>query len=120
MNETTNQDSQATHAPSAGTDISQCPWWISLLVLGLASRYAKEREDTAISALWSVGMAVGVLFIAATPGRIASCGSCHSGDVFVASAVKGETVPDDVFSGLTARASWPMSQLSSGKRNSQR
>jgi len=38
------------------------------LVMGLVSLYAKEREDTVMSALWAVGMAVGILFIARTPG----------------------------------------------------
>jgi zinc transport system permease protein len=38
------------------------------VVIGLASLYAKQREDTVIGAIWAVGMAVGLLFIAATPG----------------------------------------------------
>ena len=29
---------------------------------------AKQREDTAISALWAIGMAVGIIFISRTPG----------------------------------------------------
>lgn len=37
-------------------------------VIGLVSLYAKQREDTVIGALWAVGMAIGVLFIAKTPG----------------------------------------------------
>ncbi|EKD82029.1 MAG: hypothetical protein ACD_39C01515G0004, partial [uncultured bacterium] len=40
----------------------------SALLIGLISLRAKEREDTVISALWSIGMAVGVLFIFKTPG----------------------------------------------------
>lgn len=40
----------------------------SALVIGWVSLRAKEREDTVISAIWSVGMAVGVLFISQTPG----------------------------------------------------
>ena len=36
MNETTNQDTQATHATSGGTDISRYPRWISPLILGSA------------------------------------------------------------------------------------
>lgn len=40
----------------------------SALVIGLVSLYAKQREDTVIGALWSVGMAVGLLFFAKTPG----------------------------------------------------
>jgi zinc transport system permease protein len=41
---------------------------VSALVIGLVSVKAKEREDTVISAIWSVGMAVGIVFIASTPG----------------------------------------------------
>lgn len=38
------------------------------LVIGWVSLKAKEREDSIISALWAVGMAMGVLFIYKTPG----------------------------------------------------
>ena len=38
------------------------------LIIGLISLKAKEKEDTIISALWAVGMAVGILFIYKTPG----------------------------------------------------
>jgi zinc transport system permease protein len=38
------------------------------LVIGLVSLRVKEREDTIIGAVWAVGMAVGILFIAITPG----------------------------------------------------
>ncbi|MFP4500926.1 MAG: metal ABC transporter permease [Candidatus Hydrogenedentota bacterium] len=41
---------------------------LSALVVGWASIYAHEREDTVIGALWAVGMGVGLLFIAKTPG----------------------------------------------------
>jgi zinc transport system permease protein len=41
---------------------------ISAVIIGLVNLRAKEREDTVISAIWSVGMALGVLFIARTPG----------------------------------------------------
>ncbi len=37
-------------------------------ILGLVSLRAREREDTVIGAIWAVGMAVGILFIARTPG----------------------------------------------------
>ncbi len=40
----------------------------SALLIGWVSLYARQREDTVISALWSVGMAVGLLFLAKTPG----------------------------------------------------
>ncbi|HSW46886.1 MAG TPA: metal ABC transporter permease [Phycisphaerae bacterium] len=38
------------------------------IIIGWVSLRAKQREDTVISALWAIGMAVGVLFIARTPG----------------------------------------------------
>lgn len=38
------------------------------LVIGFVSLRAKQREDTVINALWAIGMSVGVLFIAKTPG----------------------------------------------------
>ncbi|MEW5913014.1 MAG: metal ABC transporter permease [Thermodesulfobacteriota bacterium] len=38
------------------------------LVVGLVTLKARQREDAIIGAIWAVGMAVGVLFIAATPG----------------------------------------------------
>jgi zinc transport system permease protein len=43
---------------------------LAALVIGLVSIHASEREDTVIGALWSIGMAVGLLFIASTPGYI--------------------------------------------------
>lgn len=41
---------------------------LSALVMGYIHLHYKEREDSLIAAIWSVGMAVGVLFIAQTPG----------------------------------------------------
>jgi len=38
------------------------------LILGFARTRVREREDTVISALWAVGMAVGILFLFQTPG----------------------------------------------------
>jgi len=37
-------------------------------VIGIVSLRAREREDTIIGAIWSIGMAAGVLFISQTPG----------------------------------------------------
>ena len=41
---------------------------LSALVIGTVSLVAKQREDTVIGAIWSVGMAIGLLFFAKTPG----------------------------------------------------
>lgn len=55
-------------------------WWLqpvhgalvaAILAAGIIGRVAmraREREDTAIGAVWSVGMALGILFIYRTPG----------------------------------------------------
>ncbi len=40
----------------------------SAVLIGWVSLRAREREDTLISAMWAVGMAVGLLFISRTPG----------------------------------------------------
>jgi len=40
------------------------------VTIGFVSIYAKEREDSVIGAIWAIGMAVGLLFIAKTPGYI--------------------------------------------------
>lgn len=41
---------------------------VSAMIIGMVSLRAREREDTIIGAVWAVGMAVGILFIAVTPG----------------------------------------------------
>jgi zinc transport system permease protein len=43
---------------------------IAALVIGFVSLRAKQREDTVINAVWAVGMSLGVLFIAKTPGYV--------------------------------------------------
>ena len=42
----------------------------SALLIGLVNIYAKEREDTVISVVWALGMAVGLLFLDKTPGYV--------------------------------------------------
>ncbi len=41
---------------------------IAAVIIGVVSLRGRQREDTVIGALWAIGMAVGVLFIARTPG----------------------------------------------------
>jgi zinc transport system permease protein len=43
---------------------------LAAVILTLVSRHAAEREDSVIGALWAVGMATGLLFIAKTPGYV--------------------------------------------------
>ncbi len=38
------------------------------LIIAAVTLSGKQRTDTVLSALWAIGMAVGILFIAATPG----------------------------------------------------
>ncbi|MDR2539425.1 MAG: metal ABC transporter permease [Chlamydiales bacterium] len=41
---------------------------ISAFLMGWIHLKYKEREDTAIAAIWAIGMSIGVIFIALTPG----------------------------------------------------
>ncbi len=41
---------------------------LSAITMGLVSKRSKVAEDTAIGILWSLGMAMGILFISLTPG----------------------------------------------------
>jgi len=59
---------------------------LAAVIIGAASTWAKEREDTVISAIWSVGMAVGILFIAATPGPGEDLMSYLFGSILMVSA----------------------------------
>lgn len=56
------------------------------LLLGTVSMHAEEREDTLISALWVVGMSVGILFIYATPGYAVDPMSYLFGNILMLSA----------------------------------
>jgi zinc transport system permease protein len=41
---------------------------LAAVIIALVTLYGKERADTVLSAVWSIGMALGILFIARTPG----------------------------------------------------
>lgn len=43
---------------------------LAAVVIGIVTLYAREREDTVIGALWAIGMAIGLLFLAKTPGYV--------------------------------------------------
>ncbi|KHF25195.1 metal ABC transporter permease [Solemya velum gill symbiont] len=53
------------YAPYGGAIVAAL---IAAVIIGGVSLVWKEREDTVIGALWAIGMAVGILFISATPG----------------------------------------------------
>ncbi|MEN6449412.1 MAG: metal ABC transporter permease [Thermoguttaceae bacterium] len=40
---------------------------LSAILIGLVSLYARQRDDTVISAVWVIGMALGVIFLIKTP-----------------------------------------------------
>lgn len=41
---------------------------LAAVIIGLVRAHSHEREDTVISALWAIGMAIGILFLFRTPG----------------------------------------------------
>jgi zinc transport system permease protein len=41
---------------------------IAAALIGIVSLKAKQREDTVINALWAIGMSIGIVFLAMTPG----------------------------------------------------
>lgn len=41
---------------------------LAAVIIGWVSLHARQREDTVIGAIWAIGMAVGIIFIAKTPG----------------------------------------------------
>jgi len=43
---------------------------LAALLISLVSLKAKQREDTVINALWAIGMSLGIVFMAKTPGYV--------------------------------------------------
>ncbi|UCG50957.1 MAG: metal ABC transporter permease [Candidatus Latescibacterota bacterium] len=41
---------------------------VAAVIISMVRVYGREREDTLISALWAIGMAIGIMFIVRTPG----------------------------------------------------
>ena len=58
---------------------------VAALIIGWVSLRARQREDTVISALWAIGMAVGILFIARTPGYYEDLMSYLFGNILMVS-----------------------------------
>lgn len=56
------------------------------VLLGLVNLKAKQHEDTIIGALWAVGMAVGVIFMALTPGYNVDLMSFLFGNILMVTA----------------------------------
>ena len=59
---------------------------LAALIIGVASLSSRQREDTVISAIWAVGMAVGILFIFKTPGYTENLMSYLFGNILMVSA----------------------------------
>ena len=59
---------------------------LAAMIIGLVSLRAKQREDTVIGALWAIGMAAGVLFIARTPGYSQDLMSYLFGNILMVTA----------------------------------
>ncbi len=58
---------------------------VAALTIGLVTLKARQREDTVIGAIWAIGMAVGILFIAKTPGYNQDLMSYLFGDILMVS-----------------------------------
>jgi zinc transport system permease protein len=41
---------------------------LAAIIIGVMTRQGRQREDTVLSAVWAIGMAVGIFFISRTPG----------------------------------------------------
>ena len=54
---------------------------LSALGMGMASHRARQREDTVIGIMWAVGMAVGIIFVALSPGYTADLMSYLFGSI---------------------------------------
>ncbi|MEJ2514802.1 MAG: metal ABC transporter permease [Gammaproteobacteria bacterium] len=59
---------------------------VAALLIGWVKLKFSEREDTAISAIWALGMAVGILFISQTPGYSADLMSYLFGNLLMVSS----------------------------------
>ncbi|NOX71973.1 MAG: metal ABC transporter permease [Candidatus Micrarchaeota archaeon] len=58
----------------------------SALGIGFLSKKSSERDDTVIGAVWAIGMAIGILFIAMTPGYAADLFSYLFGNILMVSS----------------------------------
>jgi zinc transport system permease protein len=58
---------------------------LAAILVGVVQHHARERLDTLIGALWSIGMAVGILLVKVTPGYHADLMSYLFGNIAVVS-----------------------------------
>jgi zinc transport system permease protein len=62
---------------------------LAALLVGVVTIYWSRRTDTVLSAVWSVGMAVGILFIHKTPGYTSDLMSYLFGDITMITRARG-------------------------------
>ena len=72
----------AGYSPFAGAVVAALA--VALLI-GWINRGLSEREDTLVGAVWAVGMAAGILFLAATPGYQSDLMSFLFGNILMVS-----------------------------------
>ena len=58
---------------------------LSAILIGLVKLHFRQNEDTMISAMWSTGMAVGIIFMYLTPGYNADLLSFLFGNILMVS-----------------------------------
>jgi zinc transport system permease protein len=58
---------------------------LAALIIALVTLTGQQREDTVLSAVWAIGMAVGISFIAATPGYYEDLMSYLFGNILMVS-----------------------------------
>ena len=66
--------------PIAGAVVSS---FIAAALIALVGQVLKEYEDLVINALWATGMAIGLIFIAKTPGYAPDLGSYLFGNILL-------------------------------------
>lgn len=59
---------------------------LSAVIISLGRVYGREREDTLISAVWAIGVAVGIMFIFRTPGYKSDLMAYLFGNIITADA----------------------------------
>ncbi len=60
---------------------------LSALAIGTVAEKGHERSDTVIGAIWSIGMAIGIIFIYMTPGYASDLFSYLFGNILLVSSV---------------------------------
>lgn len=62
--------------------------WLSALALGWIHLNYREREDSVIASIWTIGMALGILFLATSPGPKIELGNYLIGNILWVSSTE--------------------------------